>query len=164
MQRLLVIVHVMAIAVFLGSTLYLALLMPVVGRNAPDAVSKRAGYADLFRVYSPLTIALLLVIVMTGAWSLTAYKAALGAGYFAEFGSAMAGKLALAFVVIIVATYACFGLCYRIVRADQGGLPVTQSSLRRMRVRLQATLWILLALTLWTAWLGVQAGRSVVLP
>ncbi len=159
---MLIIFHLLGVAVLLGSTLLLTLQLYTVGNKAPDAVARRERYVSLFRVYSPLTIAALLVIVMTGAWSLTPYKEALGAGYFPAVGAVLAPKLAVSFVLIIVATYACFGLCYRLVRSDQGALPVTQVGLRRMISRLRITLWLTLALTLWAAWLGLRLAPPAV--
>jgi hypothetical protein len=159
MQRLLVVAHVGAIAVYLGASLLLALLMEVLGRNAPDAAARRERWAEVFAVYNPLSIAALGVVVMTGAWSLTPYKEALGKGYFEEVGRALANKLGLAFLVVMTGTWICFGMCHRLVRAHQGSAPVTDAELDGLRARLRFALWLTCLLTLLTIWvaMGIQA-------
>ncbi len=157
----LLVVHLLALAVYFGSTVFVALLIEVVGAQASDAVVRRHGYAEIFRVYSPLTIAVLLVIVMTGAWSLTGFKQALGPRYLA-FAVGLLPKLSLAFVLIMNATYLALGVGFRLVRADQGGLPVTEAALRSTKHRLRIALWLTIVLILATAALSSGfAGSSV---
>jgi hypothetical protein len=155
MQRLLVVAHVGAIGVYLGASVLLALLIEVVGRGAPDASVRRERWAELFNVYDPVAIAALGVVVMTGAWSITPYKEALGKGYFEQIGQALVGKLGLAFLVVMCGTWVCFGMCHRIVRAHQGAVPVTNAELDRMLMRLRSGLWLSCALTLATVWVAL---------
>jgi len=154
MERLVAFVHLVAVAVYIGSTVMLGVAIETLGARAPDAFLRRQRYASFFSAYSPLSIAALGVIVMTGAWSLTPYKQGLGPRYFEQVGAALAGKLALAFLLIMTATWVCFGICHRLVRADQGALPVTDAQLRRFLMRLRVAVWLsvlLAVLTLWTA-------------
>ena len=155
MQRLLVVAHVGAIGVYLGASVLLALLIEVVGRGAPDATVRRERWAELFNVYDPVAIAALGVVVMTGAWAITPYKEALGKGYFEAIGHALAGKLGLAFLVVMCGTWVCFGMCHRIVRAHQWAVPVTNAELDRMLMRLRSGLWLSCALTLATVWVAL---------
>jgi len=163
----LLVFHLLALALYFGSTVFVALLIEVVGEQASDAVVRRHRYAEIFRVYSPLTIAVLLVVVMTGAWSLTGYKQALGPRYTA-FAVGLIPKLSLAFVLIMNATYLALGIGFRLVRADQGGLPVTEAALSSTKNRLRVALWLTVVLILATAalsggaigaGLGGNAGR-----
>ena len=147
-----VFVHVVAVAVYLGATVMLGVAIETLGARAPDAFLRRQRYAAFFSAYNPLTIAALGVVVMTGAWSITPYKQALGGAYFAQVGAALANKLMLAFVLIISATWVSFGICHRLVRADQGALPVTDAQLRRFLMRLRVAVWTTVALTLLTLW------------
>jgi uncharacterized membrane protein len=154
MHRVLLLAHLVAIAAYLGSSLFLALLIEVVGRDSSDAPARRGRWAELFAVYNPFSIAALGVIVITGAWALTPYKEALGAGYFEKVGQLLAGKLALAFAVVMSGTWVSFGICHRLVRAHQGKLPVTDRDLDRLRARLRVALWITCALTVLTVWVA----------
>jgi hypothetical protein len=154
MERLMVFVHVVAVSVFLGATVMLGVAIETLGARAPDAFLRRQRYAAFFSAYNPLSIAALGVIVMTGAWSITPYKQGLGPAYFEQIGAALADKLMLAFVVIISATWVSFGICHRLVRADQGALPVTDAQLRRFLLRLRVAVWMTVALTLFTLWVA----------
>ena len=162
MQHLLVFSHLMAVAVYIGATVMLAIMVDTIGRQAADAVARRRRFAEIFRVYNPLTIGALGVIVMTGAWSLTPYKQALGAGYYAHVGSALVSKLALAFVLINMATYVSFGICHRVVRADQGALPITDAGLAKTLARLRASLWLTAIVAAVTFWVGAGMNAPVV--
>ena len=137
-HRLLIVSHLAAISVYLGASVFLGLLIEVVGRNAADAAARRERWVEVFTVYNPLSIAALGVMVMTGAWSLTPYKQAFGQGYFEQVGNALANKLALAFFVIMTGTWVTFGICHRLVRAHQFEMPVTDRELDRFRMRLRS--------------------------
>jgi hypothetical protein len=97
----------------------LGVAIETLGTRAPDAFLRRQRYASFFSAYNPLSIAALGVVVITGAWSITPYKQGLGPRYFEQIGSALAGKLSLAFLLIMTATWVSFGICHRLVRADQ---------------------------------------------
>jgi len=155
----LLVVHLLALSVYFGSTVFVALLIEVVGAQASDAVARRHGYAEIFRVYSPLTIAVLLVVVMSGAWSLTSYKQAFGSRYL-SFAISLVPKLSLAFVLIMNATYLALGVGFRLVRADQGGLPVTEAALKSTKNRLRVALWLTIVLILATAALSVGVAGT----
>ncbi|MFT4569156.1 MAG: putative membrane protein [Hyphomicrobiaceae bacterium] len=154
MSSALLAAHLIAIAVYLGASVLLALLIPSVGTGASSPVERRARYAAVFRAYNPLAVATLGVIVMTGAWSITSYKEAFGPAFFAVVGGALVGKLAIAFFVVMFGVYVCMGIGLRLVRATQGGLPVTDDQLRRQVRRMQTTLWMTLMLVFWAAWIA----------
>ena len=158
MERMLAVAHIGAIGIYLGSCVFLALLVEVVGRGVEDASARRARWAELFGVFNPLAIAALGVVIMTGAWSLTPLKESLGKSYFQDVGRALANKLGLAFIVVLTGTWVSFGICHRLVRAHQGMLPVTNAELDGLRTRLRVALWLVAALTLATIWcaLGIR--------
>jgi len=155
--------HLLGVSVYFGATVFLAVAIETVGRNAPDAFRRRGRFAELFRIYDPLSIGALGVIVVTGAMMVTGYKEGLGDGYFVQLGRALAFKLSLAFTLIIMATWVSFGICHRIVNADLGALPVTDAELNNLIKRLRIALWLTMATgvtTLWAA-LGVRAPQLV---
>lgn len=150
--------HLLGVAVFVGASVLLALLIPAIGSGSATPVERRARYASVMRVYSPLTVLALGVVVMTGAWSLTPYKQALGPEYFAAVGSQLAGKLSIAFFVVMFGVYVCMGIGLRLVRASDGAAPVTEPSLKRQVMRMQITIWLTLALTAWAMWIAMSLG------
>ena len=159
MERLVVFVHLVAVAVYVGSTVMLGIELETLGQRAPDAFSRRQRYAAFFSAYNPLSIGVLGVVVITGGWSITPYKQGLGPQYFEQIGAALAGKLTLAFFLIIAATWVSFGICHRLVRADQWALPVTDAQLRRFIARLRVAVWFCVVLAIWTLWAatGIRA-------
>lgn len=148
--------HLIATGAFLGSTAGLALFTVPRARRTADPAARRSLVARALRVYDPLAIALLGVMVMTGAWSITAYKQALGATYFASFGAHLAWKLALAFLVVMSGTYIAFGLGHRLVRQEDWGDAVDAERLSSMLTRLAGAAWLTVGLTVATVAVAVR--------
>jgi hypothetical protein len=143
-------VHLIATGLFLGATAGLALFTVPRARRTADPRGRRSVLTRTLRVYDPLAIALLGVMVMTGAWSITGYKETLGASYFAAFGAHLAWKLALAFLVVMSGTYIAFGLGHRLVRQEDWGEEVDPTRLGSMLGRLGGAAWLTVGLTIAT--------------
>ena len=152
--------HVLGLAAYAGTTLALLLMVLPAARAVPEAGARRAFLARALRVYDPLAIAALGVIVMSGAFNLTAYKDALRGEFFARLGWLLVYKLALAFLVIMVGTYITFGLGHRIVRDEMAGEPADDGWLTSMSRRLSYACVLALVLTALTTWLGLALGHS----
>jgi hypothetical protein len=141
--------HLIATGLFLGTTAGLALFtVPSVQRIA-DATQRRHSLARTLRVYDPLAIALLGVMVMTGAWSVTGYKETLGAAYV-DFASHLAWKLLFAFLVVMSGTWVTFGIGHRVVRSLDFGDPTDEKLLASQTARLRGAAWTTVALTIGT--------------
>jgi uncharacterized membrane protein len=150
-------VHLLSTGVFVGATAALPLFVVPRARRQPEPVARRSSVSRALRIYDPLAIALLGIMVMTGAWSVTGYKQNLGTDYFATFGHHLAWKLGLAFLVVMTGTYVCFGLGHRLVRQEDWGEPVDERKLSGMLSRLSASAWLTVGLTIAT--IAVAAGR-----
>jgi uncharacterized membrane protein len=153
--------HILGLAAYAGSTLALVLIVLPAARAVPDPAARRTFLAHALRVYDPLAIASLGVIVMSGAFGLTAYKDALRGEFFARMGWLLAYKLLLAFAVVMIGTYITFGLGHRIVRNEMGGEPLDPDWLVGMSRRLSWACVLAVALTALTAWLGLAIGHPV---
>ena len=164
MPRFLAALHLLAVSVFVGSTLALALALEFFRRRDEDAVALRAQLASPLRLYSPTAIASLGLALLSGAWALTPLKEALGAEFFARVGGPLALKLAAAFLLINSAAYVCFALCHRLVREHQAGKPVDGATLSAFVWRLRLGLWMLIAMAGWTVWLALRIDPSAPLP
>lgn len=143
-------VHLLATGLYLGTTAGLALFTVPQARRTSEAAARRATLARTLRIYDPLAIALLGVMVMTGAWSITGYKQTLGTSYFTDFGAHLVWKLGLAFLVVMAGTYIAFGLGHRLVRQEEWGEEVDESKLRSMTSRLAGAAWFTVGLTVAT--------------
>jgi uncharacterized membrane protein len=151
--------HVLGLVVYGGTTLALVVLLLPAAAALPAPAARRALLARALRIYDPLAIASLGVVVMTGAVNLTAYKDALRGEFFARMGWLLVYKLALAFLVVMVGTYITFGIGHRIVRQEMAGEAVDAAWLAAMCRRLRLACVLALALVAVTAWLGLAIGH-----
>jgi hypothetical protein len=150
--------HLLGLAVYLGSTLALALMvLPAIQQIADPALQRRA-LAKGLRPYNVLSIGALGVLLMTGASALTDLKATMRAD-FGRLLWPLAWKLLLAFLLINVATYLSFGLAHRLVRAEIGQLPVEPERQASIIRRMRGTAWVAVALAAYTTWIGLRLLR-----
>ena len=156
LERLL---HVLALATYLGSTLALVLVfLPATSVLDNDPAAQRRVLAHGLRPYNVLSVGALGVLIMSGASSLTEWKQTLGPAY-ARVVWPLAGKLTLTFVLTMVGTWLSFGLAHRLVRAELGALPVEPELQRSMVKRLVGGGWLAVALAVWTTWVGLNLGH-----
>lgn len=152
--------HLLALAVYGGTTVALVAMLLPAAALAPTPGDERRILARALTSYNVLSVGALGVLIMTGATALTDLKAAYGPGY-AGLVWPLAGKLALTFALTMVGTYLSFGLAHRLVRAERLGDPVDPAWQGALLRRLRAGAWFALALTVWTTWAGLGlAGRA----
>jgi len=125
--------------------------LPAAAR-APDEPGRRAILVNGFKFYNPFTIAMLGLIVMSGAIHLTDLKASMKMDYFARIGAALELKLLLAFLLIFIQTYITFGLAFRIGRQEEvavhgDGEAFTAEKIDRMLARIRAMIFLTIGLT-----------------
>ncbi|TMA71929.1 MAG: hypothetical protein E6J72_21090 [Deltaproteobacteria bacterium] len=162
MARVTLWLHLTSLAAYFGATLAFVLVMlPTVERIESHEERLRV-LAAMLRRLNPLLIGVLGVLVMTGAFSLTAYKARLRGEFFTRIGEPLTLKLVLAFFFINGVTYVAFGLAHRIVRAVEWGDPVPPERLASMVRRMRAGSIVNLALAAWIVWvaLAIPAGAA----
>src|ERR671936_567235 len=151
-------VHLLGVAVYLGTTLAVALVFLPAMEAVEDPALQRRLLARGLRPYNVLSVGALGVLVISGASGVTDLKALLGP----EFGRLLwrlVGKLSLTFVLINVATYFSFGLAHRLVRAELGQLPVEAEKQAGMIRRMRVAAWLGVGLAAATAWAGLRLTR-----
>jgi uncharacterized membrane protein len=151
-------IHVLALAVYLGATVALVLVLLPAAEAIDDRALQRRVLARGLRPYNVLSVGALGVLVISGASGLTDYKARLGPA-FGQLLWPLAWKLTLTFVLINVATYVSFGLAHRLVRAELGQLPVEPEKQAGMIRRMRSAAWLGIGLAAWTAWVGLRLVR-----
>ncbi len=147
--------HLLAFAVYMGATVAVVLIGLPLARAEEDAGRRLRLVAAFMRVYDPLTIATLGVLVMTGAFNLTLYKEALRAMFFERLGTVLAWKLFFAFLLINLAAYIAFGIGHRLVRCAEGDQAVDAAWTDSMLRRLRASAWLAVALTALIVWIAL---------
>ena len=156
--------HLTAFAVYTGVTVALVLIaLPAINAEA-DPIRRAHLAAAFLRVYDPLSIAALGVLVMTGAFSLTGYKASLGAEFFDRMGRPLAWKLFYTFLLVNLAAYIAFGIGHRIVRAVDWGEPPDEARLAALLRRLRASCLLALLLVAAIVWVAMGLGVAASTP
>lgn len=158
MDALTRLLHVLALATYLGSTIALVLVLLPAASVIDDAAMQRRVLARGLRPYNVLSVGALGVLILTGASSLTEWKRTLGPAY-GNLLWPLFGKLTLTFTLTMVGTWLSFGLAHRLVRAELGGLPVEPEQQRSMLKRLAGGAWLAIVLAVWTTWVGLSLGR-----
>lgn len=163
MDRLTLWLHLISLAAYFGATLaFVIVMLPIVDQIEPHEEKLRVLTGLLARL-NPLLIGVLGVLVMTGAFSLTGYKARLRSEFFTRIGEPLTLKLILAFILIIGVTWVAFGIGHRLVRAVEWGDPVPPEKLASMVRRMRIGSIVNLALTAWITWiaLAIPAGAAM---
>lgn len=156
--------HLLAFAVYTGATVALvAIGIPVITAEA-EALRRARLAAAILRVYDPLSIAALGVSIMTGAFSLTAYKAVLRGAFFERLGTPLAWKLFFTFVLVNLAAYIAFGIGHRVVRAVDAGEPPDATQLGAFLRRLRASALLALALVGVIVWVALGLRTAAMTP
>lgn len=160
---LLVFLHTVAVAVYLGGTVFLGtVLIPVVRRRGLDGEGLRI-LVGAIRIFHPVSLASLGLLVLTGAVALTPLKETLGPEYFPRLFGVLALKLFLVFVLVLVSCYQFFALGPRLFRILSGEeeKPAGDVSVEGMHLVRRLQRWIFVALTLGVAivYLGLRMGR-----
>ncbi|MGH7803125.1 MAG: hypothetical protein ACREQJ_02155 [Candidatus Binatia bacterium] len=150
--------HVVASAVYLGSTAIVIFLVPFI-REAAEPEERRRRFARIARAYNPIAIGSMGVAIMTGAFNLTDYKARLGPRFFAELGGVLGWKLLLVFALVMVATSLAFGIAHRTVREEEWNEPVDAAALDSRLRRVPGMLWTALAIAGAVFWLGLAMAH-----
>ncbi len=152
--------HLCAIASYVGAQFAVIYMLIPAAQTAPNEAARRLSLIAGFRFYNPFTIAMLGVVVLSGAMRLTDLKASMKLDYFARIGSALELKLALAFVLIFIQTYITFGLAFRIGRQEEvaahgDGAAFTVEQVDSMLRRIRAMAWFTVVLAAAIIWVSL---------
>lgn len=164
--QLLVLIHVLAMAAFFGVQFAMLYMLLPAAEQAPDEAGRRAILIQGFRFYNPFSLAMLGVLVISGAMRLTDLKAQMAVNYFARIGGLLSLKLLLAFLLIFIQTYVTFGLAFRIGRQEEvaahgDGPPFTVEKVNSMLGRIRAMTWVTIILTVAIVWESLRMARLI---
>ncbi len=134
------------------------MLLPAV-TILPDDEAKAQLLARGLKFYNPLQVGALGIILFTGAFQLTALKAAYRELFIKQFGYILSVKLLFVFVLVIFSVYQGLGVGHRFVRRYEGGESVTGAELRSIIGRLKGANWCIALLTMITVWLGIRLSH-----
>lgn len=108
--------HFLSLALYLGFVAALWSILLPAARALDDRKSSAEFLVRGLRIYNPIQIALLGVLVLTGASQVTELKDLYRESYAVKFGGILGVKLLVSFIVIMLGTYQCLGVGHRFVR------------------------------------------------
>ncbi len=158
--QILIWLHLCAMAAYVGAQFAVIYMLLPAAETAPDEASRRKSLIAGFKFYNPFTIAVLGIIVITGAMRLTDLKASMKFDYFARIGAPLELKLGLAFLLIFIQTYITFGLAFRIGRQEEvaahgDGEAFTVQQVNSMLRRIRAMVWFTILLAAAVVWVSL---------
>ncbi len=152
-------VHLLALSVYLGSLVGLWSLilspLPTIQNHKDQA----EFLARSLKVYNPLQIGALGLLVLTGAAQITDLKAVYRELFASELGATLVLKLSLSFVIILLSTYQSMGVAHRFVKRCEGEDPVAYQEVQSLTRRLRYSTLIILLLTFITVLVGTMLLR-----
>jgi len=146
--------HVGALLLYAAATAVVLVYAIPRARSESDPAARLARAARAMKVYDPLSLAVLGVMVMTGAFALTDYKDALRERFFQQMGIVLSWKLGFTFILIIVAAYLAFGLGNRLVGQTELAEPPSAEWVASMLTRIQITAVLALVLCGVISWIA----------
>ncbi len=147
-------IHLLSMGIYAIATLALAAFFIPRARGETDPARRMARAADAMKIYDPFSIGALGVMIMTGAFSLTAYKDALRERFFEQMGMVLVWKLFFTFILTIVAAYLAFGLGNRLVGSLELEEDPDPQWVNSMLTRIQVVSIIVLALWGGIVWIA----------
>jgi hypothetical protein len=113
------------------------------------------------KIYNPLHIGALGFILFTGAFQLTALKAAYRELFARQVGYALGVKLLFAFFLVIFSVYQSMGIGHRFTKRQEAGESISPQELRSVIYRLKVVGGCIIVLAAITVWLGFGLGLQL---
>jgi uncharacterized membrane protein len=148
--------HVLSLTVYLGSLVGLWLMLLPVASTLERHESKLEFLARGLKLYNPLQVGALGILLFTGAFQLTDLKAAYRELFVKQLGYTLGLKLFFAFFLVIFSVYQSMAIGHRFVKRYEGGDTVTRGELDSIVRRLKSSNGLILILALITLWLGLR--------
>jgi uncharacterized membrane protein len=139
--------HLLGLAVYFGSGVTLVVMFFPMASQITSSQERHRFLAQGLRIYNPLSMGALGVLLMTGAFNLTSYKALLRSEFFSRLGLVLGLKLLLVFLLINASAFVSVGLGHRLVRMHLGGETMEPEGLTRTLRRMRTFTIVALVLT-----------------
>jgi uncharacterized membrane protein len=148
--------HLVALVVYLGAVAgFWLIFLPSL--QAIEKHEQRAHFlARGLKLYNPLQVGALGIVLFTGAFQLTELKAAYREMFIKQIGYNLGIKLLFAFFLVFFSVYQSMGIGHRFVKRHDGGDPVNPQELAGIIRRLRSANWIILLFALLTLWFGLR--------
>lgn len=129
--------HLLGIAISLGSGLFFVLVFYPSLKSIPDPSQRMKTLAESLRYFHPLFLFGICLTFVSGAMRLTDLKIGFGALYYSSLGKILLWKFGLTTVIFMLASMQCFGMGLKLGRMANGvilgDLPLQERYARKIR-------------------------------
>src|SRR3989338_722274 len=115
--------HLLGIAISLGSGLFFILVFYPSLKSLPDPAQRMKTLAEALKYFHPLFLFGICLTFVTGAIRLTDLKIGFGALYYSTFGKILLLKFGMTLLVFLAAGMQCFGMGLNLGRMANGVIP-----------------------------------------
>jgi len=115
--------HLLGIAISIGSGLFFVLVFYPSLKAIPDPALRMKTLAESLRFFHPLFLFGICLIFMSGAIRLTDLKVSFGGLYYSTFGKILLWKFGMTLVIFMTASMQSFGMGLKLGRMANGVIP-----------------------------------------
>ncbi len=148
--------HIIALLTYLGAILGLGVMLLPSLSSVETHEDKVDFLTRGLKLYNPLQVGALGLVLFSGAFELTHLKAIYREMFLKELGYNLAIKLAFAFLLVFFSVYQAMGIGHRFVKRRELGESITPTELDSVVRRLSRANWLILFLAIITIWLGLR--------
>jgi len=112
--------HLMGVAISLGSSVFFVFALFPSLKNQTDPQAKMKAVANTLQYYHPIFLLGICVVFMTGAMRLTDLKIDFGQFYYSALGHALMWKFGFTLLIFLIAGGQCFGMGLKLQRMANG--------------------------------------------
>ena len=148
--------HLIALAVYLGSIIGLWLMLLPSTSKLDNNKDKVQFLARSLKLYNPIQIGALGVLLFTGAFQLTDLKAVYRELFVKQVGYHLGIKLSVTFFLVLFSVYQSMGIAQRFVKRHEAGDSLTSQEFGSIIRKLKTSNGLILILALITLWFGLR--------
>ncbi|HSE85835.1 MAG TPA: hypothetical protein VLJ79_06425 [Candidatus Binatia bacterium] len=148
--------HLIALAAYLGAVVGLWIMLLPATSTFENHQHKVQFLARGLKLYNPIQIGALGVLLFTGAFQLTDLKAVYRELFVKQLGYNLGIKLFVAFFLVLFSVYQSMGIAHRFVKRHESADTITFQELDSIIRKLKSWNGLILILALITLWFGLR--------
>jgi uncharacterized membrane protein len=148
--------HLIALAVYLGAVIGLWMMLLPATWTLDNNKDKVRFLARALKLYNPIQIGALGILLFTGAFQLTDLKAVYRELFVKQLGYNLGVKLCFAFFLVLFSVYQSMGIAHRFVKRHEAGDTITSQEFGSIIRKLKSSNGLILIFALITLWFGLR--------
>ena len=148
--------HLIALTVYLGAVIGLWMMLLPATWTLDNNKDKVRFLARALKLYNPIQIGALGILLFTGAFQLTDLKAAYRELFVKQLGYNLGVKLCFAFFLVLFSVYQSMGIAHRFVKRHEAGDTITSQEFGSIIRKLKSSNGLILIFALITLWFGLR--------